>query len=50
MGVARERMLSRVVVLAAVMLLAGCGPGVPHGPADPSTDRNPLTGSTGSGR
>lgn len=43
-------MLIRLAALALAALLAACGPGVYHGSADPSTDRNPFTGSTGSGR
>ena len=43
-------MLTRLAALALALLLAACGPGVYHGPADPSTSYNPFTGSTGSGR
>ena len=38
------------IAVAVAFLLVGCGPGVDHGPTAPTTDRNPLTGSTGSGR
>lgn len=40
----------KYAIMVVVALLAGCGPGVDHGPAAPTTDRNPLTGSTGSGK
>ena len=39
-----------MMAVALALLVAGCGPGVNHGPAAPTTDRNPLTGSTGSGK
>ena len=42
-------MRAAALLLLALAALSGCGPGVYHGPADPSTNYNPFTGSTGGG-